>query len=51
MNPVYVSKLLCLVAVIIFVLTCFGVTVGDGTSAVEMVSAGLAFLAASFLVP
>ena len=50
MNP-YVSKLLLLVAVIIFVLTCFGVTIGDGTSAVEMISAGLAFFAASCLVP
>lgn len=49
--PPYASKLFVLVAVIIFVLTCFGVTVGDGTSAIEMVSAGLAFFAASFLVP
>lgn len=50
MNSAHVSKLLVLIAVIVFVLTAFSVTVG-GATAVEMVAAGLAFLAASFLVP
>jgi hypothetical protein len=48
--PPYASKLLVLVAVIVFVLAVFGVHVGD-TTPVEFVSAGLAFFAASFLVP
>lgn len=50
MNYAHVSKLLVLVALIVFVLTAFGVTVA-GATAVEMVAAGLAFLAASSLVP
>jgi hypothetical protein len=48
-NTVYVSKLLVLVAVIGFVLTAFGVTIGD-TTAVEMLAGSLAFGFASFLV-
>jgi hypothetical protein len=48
--PPYASKLLVLISVIIFVLAAFGVSVGDVT-AVEFVAAGLAFFAASFLVP
>ncbi len=50
MQVKFVSFLLCLIAVIVFVLTAFGVTVGD-TTPTEMVAAGLAFFAASFLVP
>lgn len=46
----YASKLLLLVALIVFVLAAFGVTVGDVTP-VEMVAAGLAFLTGSFLIP
>jgi hypothetical protein len=41
------SKLLLLIAVILFVLTAFGVSVGT----LGMLPLGLAFLAASFLVP
>ncbi len=48
--PPYASKLLVLVAVIIFVLAVFGVHVGS-TTPLEFVAAGLAFFAASFLVP
>ena len=48
--PPYASKLLVLVAVIVFVLAVFGVHVGNVTP-LEFVSAGLAFFAASFLVP
>jgi hypothetical protein len=48
--PPYTSKLLVLVAVIIFVLVVFGVDVGSLTP-VEFLAAGLAFFAASFLVP
>lgn len=50
MNSQYVSKLLILIAVIMFVLTAFGVNVGDTTPA-EMLAAGLAFFAAASLVP
>ncbi len=50
MNGPLVSKLLVLVSVIIFVLVVFGVDIGDVTP-VELVAAGLAFFAASFLVP
>ncbi len=48
--PPYASKLLVLIAVIIFVLAVFGVNVGS-TTPLEFVSAGLAFFAASFLIP
>lgn len=47
--PPYTSKLLVLIAVIVFVLAVAGFTPGD-MSAVEVVSAGLALFAASFLV-
>jgi hypothetical protein len=50
MQPRYISVLLVLLAVITFVLTAFGVTVGD-TTPVEMTAAGLAFFAAAHLVP
>ena len=50
MNGPYVSKLLVLIALIIFVLVAFGVLVSNAT-ALEETAAGLAFLAASFLVP
>lgn len=50
MNGPYVSKLLVLIALIVFVLVAFGVLISHATP-VEEVSAGLAFLAASFLVP
>ncbi len=48
--PPYASKLLILVAVIIFVLAVFGVNVGN-TTPLEFVAAGLAFFAAAHLVP
>jgi len=44
-----VSAILLLVAVIVFVLAAFGVEVGDAGSH-QVVAAGLAFFAASFLV-
>ena len=43
------SAILLLVSVIVFVLAAFGVTPGDA-SGLQVVAAGLAFLAASFLV-
>lgn len=46
----YVSKLLLLVALVVFVLAAFGVDLGSMTP-VQIVAAGLAFLAASFLIP
>jgi hypothetical protein len=46
----YVSALLILIAIIIFVLTVFSVTVGN-TTPVEMVAAGLACFAAAHLIP
>lgn len=45
-----VSKLLVLVAVVVFVLAGFGVTLGD-LSELDVISFGLAFGFASFLVP
>lgn len=47
MKNTYVSKLLVLVAVLCFVLAVFGVSVHGA----PMTAAGLAFFAASFLVP
>ena len=44
-----VSAILLLVAVILFVLAAFGVDVGD-YGPLQVVAAGLAFFAASFLV-
>ena len=44
-----VGAILLLVSVIIFVLAAFGVEVGD-TNSHQLVAAGLAFFAASFLV-
>ncbi|MCY7302022.1 MAG: hypothetical protein LH654_03110 [Thermoleophilia bacterium] len=44
-----IGKALALVAVIVFVLVGFGVTVGNLTQ-LEELSFGLAFLAASFLI-
>jgi fatty acid desaturase len=41
------SKLLCLIALVCFVLATFGV----GLPIVQLVPLGLTFLAASFLVP
>lgn len=44
------SKLLCLIAVVLFVLAALGVHVAS-LSPVELVACGLAFLGASFIVP
>ena len=41
------SKLMLLVALVLFVLAAFGVTLGS----VNLLAGGLAFFAASFLVP
>lgn len=46
--PPYASKLLVLVAVVVFVLAAFAVTVASLTP-LELVAAGLAFFAASFI--
>lgn len=48
--PPYTGKLLVLVAVIGFVLTAFGVTIGS-TNEIEMTAGSLALFAASFLIP
>lgn len=45
-----ISKLLLLVAVILFVLVALGVTVSS-VGAFELLAAGFAFFAAAFLVP
>ncbi len=45
-----VSRVLCLIAVIVFALAGFGVTIGS-VGAIALVAFGLAFFAASFLVP
>ncbi len=45
-----VSRILCLIAVIVFAVAAFGVTFAS-VGAIELVAAGLAFFAASFLVP
>lgn len=50
-GSVVVSKLLILVAVIIFVLVAFGAAPIAGANALELVAAGLAFFAAAHLVP
>lgn len=47
---VTVSKVLCLISVIVFVLVGFGVTIGS-TSPLELLSFGLAFFASAHLVP
>lgn len=46
MPPFTVSKLLILIAVICFILACFGVAAG-----IDLVALGLAFGFAGFLVP
>ncbi len=43
----YASRVLLIIALLVFVLAAFGVKPGP----VEMVPAGLAFFAASFLIP
>lgn len=47
MPPFTISKLLMLIALLVFVLATFGVTLG----VVALAPLGLAFLAASYLVP
>jgi hypothetical protein len=46
----YISALLYLIAIIVFVLAAFGAQVGS-TSPTELVAAGLAFFAAAHLLP
>jgi len=49
--PMSIGKVLALIAVIIFVLASFGAWPDDLRDDVEPVALGLAFLAASFVVP